>query len=412
VSSWGVAEGELAVRNIDRILDLGERIKPHSSSGYFEFINRLRTIATSDDLGIAHTNKDALSLMTIHKSKGLEYPVVIILGTSDDWHSEDEAFVKVTNAAGRSHIYYIGSKSEGCRPVDDPEFDKLLATSKEQSLVESHRLLYVALTRARHHLLITSRKSKATSKDGFHAHLKQALVELGGIDSEIFNHQATVIHRRAASLPLALESTVKDRQQIPTTGGTSNHKDLRFYTPHAEHDDADTSAVKKIESTKFDQRLMGIAIHKALEQLVQTKSYDAKSILSWLHFEENFSSDDDQDYLRHLNNTMDFVLKSKTWTHILQSSKLHSEKPFVYRDGSKIISGTFDLLCERGKNLWVVDFKNPALATPKTSLTELARELGYAGQMSMYKRAAKSLFPDKSVESFVWILPYDELVSI
>src|SRR5690625_7597344 len=70
-----------------------ERMKPHLSEGYFAFCASLKKMEErGDDLGAARAlseQEDVVRIMTIHKSKGLEFPVVIVGGMDRQFNVQD-----------------------------------------------------------------------------------------------------------------------------------------------------------------------------------------------------------------------------------------------------------------------------------------------------------------------------------
>src|SRR5690625_4529012 len=70
-----------------------ERMKPHLSEGYFAFCASLKKMEErGDDLGAARAlseQEDVVRIMTIHKSKGLEFPVVIVGGMDRQFNMQD-----------------------------------------------------------------------------------------------------------------------------------------------------------------------------------------------------------------------------------------------------------------------------------------------------------------------------------
>ncbi len=91
------------------------------------------------------TDAAAIQLVTIHNSKGLEYPVVFCPFL---WHVGSRSFRKKKPTA-------ILRKTEGwALNLGSPDFDAHMETSIDQEDEESHRKLYVALTRPRHRLYV------------------------------------------------------------------------------------------------------------------------------------------------------------------------------------------------------------------------------------------------------------------
>jgi ATP-dependent exoDNAse (exonuclease V) beta subunit len=102
----------------------------------------------------------AVRLMTVHKSKGLEFPVVwIVDATYGGGHSRDIV------ALHADYGVAVNVKAEGSPAEDDPPapafFEMIKRIEEQMDEAEKKRLLYVAATRARDHLIISGATGKS-----------------------------------------------------------------------------------------------------------------------------------------------------------------------------------------------------------------------------------------------------------
>jgi ATP-dependent helicase/nuclease subunit A len=101
---------------------------------------------------------DAVRILTVHGSKGLEFPVVVLAGLSVAPPNLSPAVV--WDDTGRAQ-YKIGTKSSGSL-VSSPGYDAASRAEAAHEAAERLRLLYVAMTRARDHLVVSlHRKERA-----------------------------------------------------------------------------------------------------------------------------------------------------------------------------------------------------------------------------------------------------------
>jgi exodeoxyribonuclease V beta subunit len=121
------------------------------------FAELARAAATTDTVSRrVESDADAVSIMTIHKAKGLEFPCVIV---ADLWKHTDRA------KAGRTPAVF----EEGGRRLLDVGYAELgnsaraIARVREAQDEEARRLLYVAATRAEHHLSILVARPRTPS---------------------------------------------------------------------------------------------------------------------------------------------------------------------------------------------------------------------------------------------------------
>ena len=105
------------------------------------------------------TDDDAVNIITIHRSKGLEFPIVFCPFSWDDSAVKDPGAFTFHDPADNSLTLDIGSESE-----------ENIKLSEKENLAENIRLLYVALTRGRHRCYMTWGKIKK-SESSAHAYL-------------------------------------------------------------------------------------------------------------------------------------------------------------------------------------------------------------------------------------------------
>jgi len=114
--------------------------------------------------------KDAVELMTIHKSKGLEFPYVFILNMDQDFNKQDSMSDVILSRQNGLGVKYIARVETGAVEAHYPKTIKLSIPSltytqneKELQLAsysEQMRLLYVAMTRAEKKLYLVGKGSR------------------------------------------------------------------------------------------------------------------------------------------------------------------------------------------------------------------------------------------------------------
>ena len=114
--------------------------------------------------------KDAVELMTIHKSKGLEFPYVFILNMDQDFNKQDSMSEVILSRQNGLGVKYIAKVETGAVEAHYPKTIKLSIPSltytqneKELQLAsysEQMRLLYVAMTRAEKKLYLVGKGSR------------------------------------------------------------------------------------------------------------------------------------------------------------------------------------------------------------------------------------------------------------
>ena len=157
-------DGNLRQANLKKLFEKAKEYEKISFKGLFNFIIFMEKVGTSNnDLSAARVigeNDDVVRIMSIHKSKGLEFPIVFLCGTSKKFNLKDmNDKIILDNQIGIG-VNYLSNGIEF--PTLTKEAIKI--KSKKEAISEEMRILYVALTRAKDKLIIVG-TSKDANKD-------------------------------------------------------------------------------------------------------------------------------------------------------------------------------------------------------------------------------------------------------
>ena len=154
-------DGEKRLANVALLLEKAATFGAGSCRGLFAFtsyINQLhkQSIDYGEAALVEHT--DAVRVMSIHKSKGLEFPVAIVCGMGQNYQMRDkQQMILIDNDMGLGMDYVnplLRSKNKTLRK-------NVIALKMEQEiLAEEQRILYVAMTRAKEKLIMVGYKAK------------------------------------------------------------------------------------------------------------------------------------------------------------------------------------------------------------------------------------------------------------
>jgi ATP-dependent helicase/nuclease subunit A len=152
-ANWST--GEQALANIMRLSDMARRAERNHLISFRAFVDWLDEQAESGEVGdapIMEEGVDGVRIMTVHKAKGLEFPVVILCDITAKDSREPTRWID--QAAGLSAMQLAG-----CTPLEVQEHaDQETLIEKE----EATRILYVAATRARDCLVICATGDEPT----------------------------------------------------------------------------------------------------------------------------------------------------------------------------------------------------------------------------------------------------------
>ncbi|MBI3360124.1 MAG: UvrD-helicase domain-containing protein, partial [Chloroflexi bacterium] len=157
-------------RNVDKLLADAHRSRLVSVGDFLEYVQSLRDVGAREGEAPAEVG-GAVQLMTVHKAKGLEFPLVVIADAGYD-HTGSNASIRLDPDLGvllkvetsrRSETPHQGvSTGDKARPFSW-QLGALFDADREDA--EDRRLLYVAVTRAKEKVIVSGHAKVSTAKD-------------------------------------------------------------------------------------------------------------------------------------------------------------------------------------------------------------------------------------------------------
>lgn len=175
-----LSSGGDKIANIEKFVDI---VSAKTFGNAVSLPSFIKTIDTCIEEGISEEGgydeddsdgSDRVKLLTIHASKGLEYPVVILAFASDEKRQKSSGIYFDKEAGASLSLNYPGEKKILSFVY---EYRKSDLTKKEMD--EGKRLYYVGMTRARDHLVVSKTNSEKISPTSF--------IGMHDIEGEIFD---------------------------------------------------------------------------------------------------------------------------------------------------------------------------------------------------------------------------------
>ena len=154
--------------NVEMLFVKASDFEKTSYYGLFHFMRYMDQLEKyEEDFGEADTldeNADVVRIMSIHKSKGLEFPVVFVSGLSKSFNMQDSRPAVILDMDLGLGMDFVNTK----RRIKGKTLRKnaVALKLKEDMLSEELRLFYVALTRAKEKLILTAEVAKPQEKYG------------------------------------------------------------------------------------------------------------------------------------------------------------------------------------------------------------------------------------------------------
>ncbi|WQY53907.1 RecB-like helicase [Helicobacter pylori] len=275
---------------------------------------------------IASFNAKGAQIMTIHKSKGMQFPYVIVcerLGKPNSNHSNQ--LLEEYDGAELTHLYYRMKNRE----VVDKDYARALDKEEAAKDHEGINVYYVAFTRAELGLIVVAKdkdqkKDKKESKSkGMREKLDLAPLEEGTI-TPVISPQKEPLSASVVINPHAYGEQVQEIEEEP---------------------DSDYEKNNDQEAINF-----GIALHKGLEYQY-AYNIPKKSVLEYLNYHHGFYGLDYQ----ALEESLELFENDAKIQALFKNHALRGEAAFLFEG---VVSRIDVLLWDKGQNLYVLDYKS------------------------------------------------------
>ena len=148
--------GSLRQANLKLLFEIAKDYEKTSYAGIYNFIRYIERLKSENsDMSAAKIigeNEDVVRIMSIHKSKGLEFPVVILANMAKKINFQDLSSKIILHQELGFGPEYINYKTMQEYPIIAKDAIKII--SREETIAEEMRVLYVALTRAKEKLIM------------------------------------------------------------------------------------------------------------------------------------------------------------------------------------------------------------------------------------------------------------------
>lgn len=383
-----------------------ERNHAPSMQGFLHWMRSSETEVKRD----MEQGQDAVRIMTVHGSKGLQAPIVFLPDTTTPPRAENRPLWTQHN--GERVMLWSPSSTE-----DDPVTARLREGHKQAQEEEYRRLLYVAMTRAEDRLYVAGalgRRQKDVPEncwyrwivDGARDIMQPHDIYLDGQETEVFRYTSV-----QEKILLHAENRKKDDIFPPLPDRFRRHPSPEPYPPQplvpSRSDElASASALSGsvVLSPVVDTQIFrrGNLIHRLLQWLPDTLpdkrvqaglAYLARYAEDWQEMERQAVLDE---VLAILNNpAMAPVFASGSLAEVPLSGLVRMGKEAVPR----LLSGQVDRLCVTEEGIWIVDYKTQRVPPARMENVPDA----YLRQMAIYRAALTQIYPGRPIHcALLW----------
>ncbi|MEB3025298.1 MULTISPECIES: helicase-exonuclease AddAB subunit AddA [unclassified Parvimonas] len=173
--------GEQRKTNLMLLFEKAKNYEKNSYKGLFNFVNYIQKISLKSDISEAKLiSEDAnvVKIISIHKSKGLEFPIVFLANMNKKFNFRaDDSNLVLHQKLGFGAVVYDMDKKTSFNSIMKKKIEKF---KKNEQIAEEMRLLYVAMTRAKEKLIITGR---VKDYENLREEISSGIDEIGNISN-------------------------------------------------------------------------------------------------------------------------------------------------------------------------------------------------------------------------------------
>ena len=301
---------------------------------------------SKDDTSIISQAQNGISILTVFKSKGLEFDTVVVLDRVTRKNPDRSSLLFEYDDINLKKIFYKRSKRENL----DQFYEEAIQKEKSLVIADELNILYVALTRAKNNMIVLK-------KD------KGSVFELLG------------------DFPL---KTIGDLYIAPKKVKQKKTSNSIKYTPLNLGYQEKSKNEKDTNTSSLKARYFGIATHYCLEMM---KSFDKKSLeKSILIVKNKFSNMLDEKELNDIYKRVELLILDTQFQAVVKDNTFTKEQALMFNNEHKII----DLLVKSADGYVVIDYK-----------TTNEKSASHLSQVRKYVQAIKEITNETNVKGYL-----------
>lgn len=464
--------GAIRQANLKMLFEKAKQFENASFKGLFNFINFIDRLKNNNgDLSSAKLigeNENVIRIMSIHKSKGLEFPVVFLCGTGKGFNMRDL----------NEDILLHQDMGIGPKLIDFErriEYDTLAKEAiklkiKLETLSEEQRILYVALTRAKEKLIITG-ISKDLEKD---FKQKRELLQIYNENMNIIDYKLVKKYKTYLDwlelVYLKNENKITDIATLYTYTKTDLEKELNNKEQEKLNnikekifentkDLKDTENIKEILNWKYrykksseiptktavtrlqaeeDKKIelteipkfmgkekkitpaeKGTLMHLCIQRLNEKQTYTKETIKQMIQslVLKEIITTTEADAINI--DTLYKYTKSALWNDLSKAKEIHKEQPFyinipakeiyenIETDENILVQGIIDLYyISEDNKLILIDYKTDYVKKPEELINK------YKTQLSIYKKALENSLNRRVDETYIFSTNWGQSLNV
>lgn len=465
--------GSLRQANLKMLFERAKEYEKTSFKGLFNFIKFIEKLKSGNsDMSAAKIigeNENVVRIMSIHKSKGLEFPVVFLSSTSKKINMQDlnsNLLLHQKIGIGPQYINY-----DKMVEYSTSAKDAIKIVIKEENISEEMRILYVALTRAKEKLIITGiskdyleeiEKKKEILKI-YNSEsgkinpilLKKYISYLDWLELVFLNKKSDELltinyHKKIDIIQKSEEKEVQIREfdfekennfdkyekefnwkynneistQLPIKSTVSKIKEIQKEGIHFELLNSKEVGIANITPSFMEKEELitaskkGTIMHLFLQKINLKEEYNTEKLenMRGKLISQKIISEEESKFINI--SKIERFLNSKIAQKIKQCIKIEKEKAFCTKIKAKevfkeavdeeiLVQGIIDLYAvDKDNNIILLDYKTDFVENEQVLVSK------YKNQLRIYKQALEKAFNKKVAEVYIYSLYLNKEIPI
>lgn len=372
---------ERAWRNVEKLLADSVGSRYYSLHAYLEYVAQINDSGAREGEAPGEA-EEAVRLMTIHKAKGLEFPVVVLADIGRKPHAQTGQWI---------HLSDIGAAFKPGRLDYKPLAWRFLTRlDQERERAEDRRLLYVAMTRAEDMLILNGHASMRKTSYQMEGWLKDTC-QILGLDLETLLGEGG---ERLVTLQddCQLQVRIRDNSRSFEAAGKSQPEKLvqnisALMDPLADLEWLEQAAAPQAPASEL-QPLVGILLHQALQGWwFPHNEQDSQVLVNWAYQEGYYQREQVRQAVEVVISCLQRLEKHSLFHEIDGAEVRLHEVPYAAGQADDFAAGRVDLLYKNELGWHLLDFKSDLLE----SMFDLDAEVlvAYQEQLQRYACAVQ-----------------------
>jgi len=426
-------QGEQRVANLLKIGDVARALDERGMLSFRGFVRwlseRQEEEAEEEEPPTVERGDNFVRLLSIHKAKGLEFPVVIL---ADLAHKPVGRENFIIDRKGQRIAVKVGRKEDR---LWTRNFEAMNEWEEMRGEAEEKRLLYVGMTRARDFLILPvywvkeKNGEKEVPEGSFLYCLKPYLVEPGRIPFGKWNEDMMFYDTNKLELepgettpfryPLNLEETVGRDSELLLSQREQWKEEQEKIKKQAGLGRCLRTAIEQIktpeEIEKDDEWVIspvtkgeGAVFGKLAHRLFEKVDWSQPDLLEEMAVIEGKDLGASGPMIKRAGEMVRKAIGSPILQRAVESANYEKEVPFAYKDNGTIFEGVMDVVFKEEDGLVVLDFKTDLVEKNELNL----KIEHYQPQVKVYSDAIKTIFGQPPKEVILFFLHLMEPVSV